>query len=93
MRAATSHNRRNHGAPFVDMAQLKLRKEIVVVAQQFLPRVGMCAPPRENESFCSGVAHSVDSGKNCCVVTPNVMRHRRQPVGRYVCLLGVFFGE
>ena len=30
-----------HGAPFVDMAQLKLWKEIVVVAPLFLPRVGL----------------------------------------------------
>ncbi|MEW6652175.1 MAG: hypothetical protein AB1394_01775 [Bacteroidota bacterium] len=40
-----------NGAHSFDMAQLKLRKEIVVVAPLFLPRVGMCAPPRENLSF------------------------------------------
>lgn len=37
----TAYNKQNTDAPFVDMAQLKLWKEIVVVAQCFLPRVGI----------------------------------------------------
>jgi hypothetical protein len=45
------------------MAQLKLGKEIVVFTPLLLPCVGMCAPPQENKSFDSGVAHSF-SGKN-----------------------------
>jgi hypothetical protein len=38
---ATSHNRRNHVAPSIALAQLKLWNEIVVVAPLLLPRLGM----------------------------------------------------
>jgi hypothetical protein len=68
-------------------------KATVEVAQRFLVRVGMRTPPPENVSFDSGSVRFVLSTKNRCVVAADVMRHRRQPVGRYVCLLGVFFGE
>ena len=61
------------------MARLELRKEIVVFAPLLLPRVGMCAPPRENESFDSGVAHSFNSGKSNAVVAANVMCHGQPP--------------
>jgi len=43
----TAANKQNTDAPFVDMAWLKLWEEIVVVAQCFLPRVGICAFGRE----------------------------------------------
>jgi len=49
-------------------------KATVEVAQRFLPRVGMCPPPQKNRSVESGSGHVVSSGKNRCVVTPNVMR-------------------
>jgi len=62
---------------FIGAVEAKL-KATVVVAQQFLPRVGMCPPPQKNESLDSGSGHVVSSGKNCCVVTPNVMRHARR---------------
>jgi hypothetical protein len=75
------------------MAQLKLWKESVVVAPLFLARLGIAAPAAGNESFVAASAASSLSAKNNGVLTLNVMRHRRQPVGRYVCLLGVFFGE
>jgi hypothetical protein len=54
---------------------LKLWKEIVVVAPLFLPRVGMCAPPQKNESFNSGSADVVLSGKNNGVLTLIVRRN------------------
>jgi hypothetical protein len=43
--------------------------------------------------FCRKRICHLIAAKNNGGVTANVMRHRRQPVGRYVCLLGVFFGE
>jgi hypothetical protein len=57
------------------MARLRQKKEIVVLAPLFLPPVGMCAPPQMNESFDSGSAHVVPSGKNNGVVTADVSRH------------------
>jgi len=64
--------------PLLIRAFKAMLKAAVVVAQQFLPRLGMCPPPRQNESSDSGSGHVVSSGKNCCVVTPNVMRHARR---------------
>ncbi len=54
---------------------LILLKRIIVFVPLFLPRVGICAPPGENESIDSGVAHSFDSGKNNGGVTTDVIRH------------------
>jgi len=71
-RGVPAHNTRKHDAPLVDMALLSLCEKTVVVAPLFLPRVGMCAAPRENESFDSGSAHSFDSGKNNGVLTLDV---------------------
>jgi len=51
-----------------------------VVAPLFLPRVGVCAPPQENESFDSGSAHSFDSGKNNGVLTLNVSGKEKNQV-------------
>jgi hypothetical protein len=42
--AAPAANKRKHGAPIVDMARLKLWKEIVVVTPLFLPRTWFAAP-------------------------------------------------
>ncbi len=69
-------NKRKHDARTSDKAKVKpsLARH-KVLAPLFLPRIGMCAPPQENESFDSGVAHSFDSGKNNGVLTPNVRRN------------------
>ncbi|HXK31400.1 MAG TPA: hypothetical protein VJZ94_01505 [Candidatus Paceibacterota bacterium] len=53
---------------FIGAVEAKL-KATVVVAQQFLPRVGMCPPPQKNESLYSGSGHIVSSGKNNGVLT------------------------
>ena len=37
----TAHNKRKQGAPFVDMARLKLCEKTVVVAPLFLPRFAL----------------------------------------------------
>jgi len=76
------------------MPQLKLRKEIVVLAPLFLPSAfgGVSALPPDEKRRDPG--HVVLSGKNCCVVTPDVMRQARRPARQPVfiadCLL---FGE
>jgi hypothetical protein len=50
---------------------------IIEVAQQFLPLVGMCAPPQKNGSLDSGSDHSFDSGKNNGGITPYVKCNAR----------------
>jgi hypothetical protein len=73
---STAPNRRNTGARTSGKATMKLSlPRNRVLAPLFLPRVGMCAPPRTNESFDSVVAHSFDSGKNNGGVTPDVRRN------------------
>jgi hypothetical protein len=74
------------------MAQLKLRIEIIEFAPLLLPRFGLRLRAQENELLIAPFAPSFSSGKSNGVVAANVMRHRRQPVGRYVCLGGVFWG-
>jgi hypothetical protein len=75
----TAANKRKHGAPFVDMAQLKLWKEIVEVAPLFLPRLGIAAPAAENESLVAASAASSLSAKNNGVLTLNVGRKAPEP--------------
>ncbi|GEM_PF-4683575 len=68
-----AYNKRKHGARTSGKAKMKPNlTRYKVLAPLFLPRVGMCAPPQENESFDSGVAHSFDSGKNNGVLTLGV---------------------
>jgi hypothetical protein len=57
------------------MAQLKLWKEIVVVAQCFLPRVGIAPTGAKNEFLIAPSGASFSSGKKHCGVLLNVMRH------------------
>jgi hypothetical protein len=57
------------------MAPLKLWKEIVVVAQCFLPRVGIAPTGARNELLIAPFGASFDSGKKHCGVLLNVMRH------------------
>jgi hypothetical protein len=47
MSTAAAPDKRQHGTPFVDMAQLKLRKELVVVAQCLFAACWYCAYGRE----------------------------------------------
>ncbi|HXG06033.1 MAG TPA: hypothetical protein VNI77_01745, partial [Nitrososphaera sp.] len=68
----TAANKRKHGAPLVDSAQLKLRKEIVVLAPLFLAQLGIAAPAATNESFVAASAASSLSAKNNGVLTLNV---------------------
>jgi len=74
----TAYNSSNNGAPFVDRAQLKLWKRMVVVALRFLVRFGLRTPPPMNESFDRGSVRFVLSTKNRCVVAANVMHKRRK---------------
>jgi len=82
---SSSPNSSNNGAHSFDMAQLKLRKEIVVFAPFVLPRVGMCAPPPENWSFDSGSAHVVLSGKTNGVVAAHVSCNRHRSMDASPC--------
>lgn len=74
-RLQTALNKQNTDAPFVDMAQLKLWRKIVVVAPLFLPRFGLAAPAAKNESFIAASAASSLSGKNNGGVLLNVKCH------------------
>jgi len=54
------------------MAQLNLRKEIIVFAPLLLPRVGLRLRAQENESFIAASGASFSSGKSNGVVAANV---------------------
>lgn len=79
-----SYNRRNHAAPFVYMAQLKLWGKIVVVAQRFLPQVGMRTSPQEISLLIAAPCAAFLKGKNSGVLALNVRRHGQRP-----CLLTI----
>jgi len=70
-----AYNKQNTDAPFVDMAQLKLWKEIVVVAQCFLPQVGIAPTGARNELLIAPFGASFDSGKKHCGVLLIVSRN------------------
>ena len=77
----THHNERITGVTttlplLIGECKAKL-KATVVVAQQFLPRVGMRTPPQAISLLMVAPCASFDSGKNCCVVTPDVRRKQR----------------
>jgi hypothetical protein len=61
------------------MAQLKLRKEIIVVAPLFLARLGMRLRARQNELLIAPYGASFPSAKNNGVVTANVSCHLQTP--------------
>lgn len=67
--AATKPKRNAH---FVDVAQVRLRKEFIVVNPFVLLRVGMCSLTQENESFDNGFTPSFSSSKSNCLVAARI---------------------